>query len=250
MLQRPIYCAGSTPAVRYAAETLAQRGVPIAHAPGEETGCLLLDVPSFDSAGALRGGGRLEDLLRELPDDAIIAGGNLNHPLLEGLPLLDFLRDEEYLAKNAAITAHCTLQIAASLLPVTLAEAPTLILGWGRIGKCLARLLKSLGAEVTVAARNPAHRAMLPALGFGAAEARELDPAPFRLIVNTVPASVLTARQLQRCPRAVKLDLASRRGLPVADAVWARGLPGIHAPESSGNLIAETLLRLGKGAEK
>ena len=66
MLQRPIYCAGSTPAVRYAAETLAQRGVPIAHAPGEETGCLLLDVPSFDSAGALRGGGRLEDLLREL----------------------------------------------------------------------------------------------------------------------------------------------------------------------------------------
>lgn len=250
MLQRPIYCAGSTPAVRYAAELLAQRGVPIAHTLGEETGCLLLDVPSFDPSGALRGGGRLEDLLRELPDDALIAGGNLNHPLLEGLPLLDLLRDETYLAKNAAITAQCTLQIAASLLPVTLEEAPTLILGWGRIGKCLARLLKGLGADVTVAARNPAHRAMLLALGHGAGEARELDLAPFRLIVNTVPLPLLTTEQLERCPRAVKLDLASRRGLPGTDAVWARGLPGIHAPESSGALIAETLLRFGKEAEK
>ena len=250
MLQRPIYCAGSTPAVRYAAELLAQRGIPIAHTLGEDTGCLLLDVPSFDPAGALRGGGRLEDLLQVLPDDAVICGGNLNHPLLEGLPTLDLLRDEEYLARSAAITAHCTVQIAASLLPITLAEAPTLILGWGRIGKCLARLLKGLGADVTVAARNPAHRAMLLALGYCAAEAGKTDLEPFRLIVNTVPLPLLTAAQLEACPRAVKLDLASRRGLPVTNAVWARGLPGIHAPESSGMLIVETLLRLGKEAAK
>lgn len=246
MLQGPVYCAGSTPAVRYATELLAERGIPLTHSLGEDTGCLLLDVPSFDPAGALRGGGKLEDLLRVLPDDAVIVGGNLNHPLLEGLETVDLLRNEEYLAKNAAITAHCTLQIAASLLPVTLAEAPALILGWGRIGKCLASLLKNLGAQVTVAARNPAHRAMLLALGYGAGEARGLDVTPYRLIVNTVPVPLLTQHQLLQAPRAVKLDLASRRGLPAADAVWARGLPGIHAPESSGRLIAETLLRLEK----
>lgn len=250
MLQESVYCAGNTPAVRYAGEFLAERGIPIVHTLGEDIGCLLLDVPSFDPSGALRGGGKLEDLLRVLPDDAVIVGGNLNHPLLEGLETADLLRDEEYLAKNAAITAHCALQIAASLLPITLAESSALILGWGRIGKCLASLLKSLGADVTVAARNPAHRAMLLALGYGAAEAGELDLQPFRLIINTVPAALLTAEQLQRAPRAVKLDLASRRGLPVADAVWARGLPGIHAPESSGKLIAETLLRLRKEAAK
>ena len=248
MLQRPIYCAGSTPAVRYAAELLETRGIPITHTLGEDTGCLLLDVPSFDPAGNLRGGRKLEELLQQLPDNALIAGGNLNHPLLEGLETMDLLRDETYLAKNAAITAHCALQIAASALPVTLAEAPTLILGWGRIGKCLAGLLKALGAPVTVTARNPAHRAMLLALGYAAAEARELDPAPYRLIINTVPVPQLTLEQLRRAPRAVKLDLASRRGLPGSDAVWARGLPGIHAPESSGALIAETLLRLGEEA--
>ena len=247
MPQKPIYCAGTTPAVRYAAELLTQRGLPMARTPAEAE-LLLLDVPSFDPTGGLRGGGALEDLLSDLPDDAVICGGNLNHPLLEGLPTLDLLRDEEYLARNAAITAHCTLQIAASLLNVTLAEAPSLILGWGRIGKCLAQLLKGLGADVTVAARNPAHRAMLLALGFGAAEAQHLDTRPFRLIVNTVPAVLLSQEQLAACPRAVKLDLASRRGLKCPDAVWARGLPGIHAPESSGALIAETLLRLGKEA--
>ncbi|MGN1015488.1 MAG: hypothetical protein ACI4PL_00665 [Faecousia sp.] len=246
MLPRPLYCAGSTPAVRYASEILAARGIPIVHTPQEHDGYVLLDVPSFDPTGALRGGGRLEELLSVLADDAVLCGGNLNHPLLEGLPTVDLLRDEEYLARNAAITAQCAVQIAASLLPITLAEAPTLILGWGRIGKCLARLLKDLGAEVTVTARRSAHRAMLLALGYGTAEASALDLRSYRLIINTVPAPLLTRAQLEACPRAVKLDLASRRGLPGPDAVWARGLPGIHAPESSGRLIADTLTRLWK----
>ena len=246
MLPRPLYCAGSTPAVRYATEILAARGIPIALSPQDHNGYVLLDVPSFDPSGALRGGGKPEELLNVLADDAVLCGGNLNHPLLEGLPTVDLLRDEEYLARNAAITAQCAIQIAASLLSITLAEAPTLILGWGRIGKCLARLLKDLGARVTVTARSPAHRAMLLALGYGAAEASALDLRPYRLIINTVPAPLLTHEQLKECPRAVKLDLASRRGLPGPDAVWARGLPGIHAPESSGRLIADTLTRLWK----
>lgn len=246
MLPRPLYCAGSTPAVRYATEILAARGIPIALSPQDHNGYVLLDVPSFDPSGALRGGGKPEELLNVLADDAVLCGGNLNHPLLEGLPTVDLLRDEEYLARNAAITAQCAIQIAASLLSITLAEAPTLILGWGRIGKCLARLLEDLGARVTVTARNPAHRAMLLALGYGTAEASALDLKPYRLIINTVPAPLLKPAQLEACPRAVKLDLASRRGLPGPDAVWARGLPGNHAPESSGRLIADTLTRLWK----
>ena len=48
----------------------------------------------------------------------------------------------------------------------------------------------------------------------------------------------------------MKIDLASEKGLGGEDVIWARGLPGIHAPESSGRLIAETCLRLGMEGEK
>ena len=103
---------------------------------------------------------------------------------------------------------------------------------------------------MTVTARNPAHRAALLSLGYGTGEAETLHLEPYRLIINTVPAPLLTPEQLALCPRAVKLDLASRKGLCCPEAVWARGLPGIHAPESSGRLICDTLLRLLEEVEE
>ena len=45
----------------------------------------------------------------------------------------------------------------------------------------------------------------------------------------------------QKC---LKIDLASCPGILARDTIYARGLPGIHAPESSGQLIADTVFRL------
>ena len=42
------------------------------------------------------------------------------------------------------------------------------------------------------------------------------------------------------------MDLASKKGIAGNDVIWARGLPGIHAPEESGALIARTILDLLK----
>jgi dipicolinate synthase subunit A len=78
---------------------------------------------------------------------------------------MDLLKDPHYLAKNAAITAECALKVAAPYLKTTFSESPTLILGWGRIGKCLARLLSARNCPVSVAARKESDRAMLEAFG-------------------------------------------------------------------------------------
>ena len=43
---------------------------------------------------------------------------------------------------------------------------------------------------------------------------------------------------------AIKIDLASVPGMNGDDVIIARGLPGKEAPESSGKLIADTILRL------
>ena len=105
--------------------------------------------------------------------------------------------------KNAAITAHCALEVAAPLVETTLADGPSLIVGWGRIGKCLAQLLRGLGAEVTVAARKESDRAMLRALGYGALDTKDLRQRlnDFAIVWNTVPQLLVSRDQLPPAPR-------------------------------------------------
>lgn len=233
--------------MRYAGEALQQRGCDVASRPGADVTHLLLPVPSLDSTGALRGGGELPTLLAALPKNVTVFGGNLTTPLLSGYKTIDLLQDPLYLAENAAITAHCAVRAALRRLPVTLQGCPVLVIGWGRIGKCLAALLQRMGAQVTVAARRESDRAMLSALGFAA-----IDPAGlryalmrYRVIFNTVPAPVLSEAQQAHCrPDCLKIDLASVQGIAGADVIWARGLPGKNAPESAGELIAQMVYRL------
>ena len=242
-----IYPIGATAASRYAAAFLAQAGLPLVDHPTPEVTHLLLDVPSFGPDGALRGGGALEKILETLPQYITGAGGNLDHPALDGYRKIDLRQDADYIAENAAITADCALQVAAPLLTCTLSRSPALVIGWGRIGKCLSQLLKAIGNDVTIAARKPADRAMVQALGYTAADPSLLaDLSRYRVIFNTAPAPVLDREQLALCKNCVKIELASKKGLDCGDVVWARGLPGVYAPETSGRLIADTLIRLLK----
>ncbi len=236
--------AGNTEALRHAANYLCRQGWDLATQPVDAVTHLLLPVPSFEPDGSLKGGGDLKAILSRLSSDVMIFGGFLNHPLLEGYQTVDFLQDDLYLAENANITAHCALELAMAELPVTLQDLPVLVIGWGRIGKCLAALLKALGAKVSVAARKEADRAMLAALGYTALSTDILDPTAYRVIFNTVPVLLLPG-----CPGdALKIDLASKPGITGPQVIWARGLPNKDAPESSGQLIGRTAVRFA--AEK
>ena len=239
MTQSVIYPLGRTEACAHASKVLSLQGVPIAHVPGGDVTHLLLDVPSFRPDPHPD----LSDVLTALPRNITVIGGNLNHSLLDNHAKTDLLQDEDYIAQNAAITAHCALTVAVPLLKTTLADTPTIILGWGRIGKCLARLLKGLGCPVSVAARQERDRSMLRAMGYPAYHPAAVPLQEFQLLFNTVPAPVLCAAQLNGFPKLVKIELASTAGLSGEDIHMARGLPGIIAPESSGTLIAQTVLR-------
>lgn len=246
MAKNKILIAGSTAACRFARSYLSEYGLPLAEYPVESVGHLLLDVPSFGPSGQLRMGGAVENILKELPEDVCIYGGNLNNPALAGYKTVDFLQDEAYLAENAWLTAEAALDVALPYLTVTLRNCPVLILGWGRIGKCLGQLLKAIGAHVTVAARKETDRALLGALGYGTVDTAAAADIlrSFRLIYNTVPFPILSKEQTACCREdCVIIELASTDGIEHDDVIIARGLPGIHLPESSGKLIAQTFLR-------
>ena len=247
MKQWTIFPYGGTQALPIAVRILEKSGAKIAEKPTAEVTHLLLPVPSFDSDGTVRGGGDLKEILQLLPQDLTVLGGNLTHPMLAGCEKYDLLQEEQYLAENAELTAQCALRLLLNLLPVHLAGVPILVIGWGRIGKCLAKKLQLLGARVFVAARKETDRAMLCALGYEALSMEQMKASlsQYRVILNTAPTPVLSGEEMKACrPDSFQIDLASVSGLEGKDVLWARGLPGKYLPESSGSLIAGAIVRL------
>lgn len=238
-----LFPIGITDSCRFASQCLSESGFTITDHLTPEITHLLLDIPSFNEFGNLRDGSDLEELLRRLPGDITIIGGHLKQPYLEPYHRIDLLENAFYLAQNAAITAECALQVAAHYLHSTFSDSSALILGWGRIGKCLANLLKALGCHVTVAARKESDRAMLNALNFSAVSYEEI-PGVLRhctLMFNTVPQQTVDSGILNQAKNCIKIDLSSAPGIICDDLIIARGLPGKYAPKTSGRLIAEAI---------
>lgn len=236
-----LWALGSTPAHKIACLRLETAGFEIVERTGSDINGVFLDVPSFRTPLITP-----EKLLPQLPEGTVIIGGNLN--IRQSHPTLDLLTDPDYTAKNADITARCALRLGAGRLGCVFSGMPVLILGWGRIGKCLARLLRTLDAEVWVYARKEADRAMLRALGYRALPIppEEANLNRFRLIYNTAPAPMLSSEKVAALGSCVLMDLASSPGMDGPRVISARGLPGLLAPESSGALIADTVTRLWK----
>ena len=240
MIKPLFYAAGDTPALQHACEVLSNNGFAFTVQPSGEVTHVLLPVPSFESPGILKGGASLAPILSTLPDSVTILGGNLDCPLLQGYRTIDLLKNEHYLSANALITAHCAIKLAFSRIPGVLMGLPVLVVGYGRIGKHLVKLLRGLGANITVAVRKESDQGMLESMGVTAVHPAEIsENAPFDLIFNTVPHLILPQQ-----PNRIVIDLASVKGVPGSNVLWARGLPGKDAPGLSGSLIAQTILKL------
>ena len=140
-------------------------------------------------------------------------------------------------------------------LPITLQDARVLVIGYGRLGKVLARQLHGLGARVTVAARNPADRAWVRAWGYGDVPSDHLasHTGGFDLICNTVPVCLLDREALSGVtPGCLIIDLASKPGgVDFAAAgelgitvIWALSLPGKVAPVTAGKAIRSAIYNI------
>lgn len=245
MRQILLYPVGNTDACRYAANYLHQAGVPLVDHPTPEATHLLLDIPSFRADGNLRDGTDPVRILERLPKSITVIGGSLNFPVLENHKTIDLLQQEHYLAKNAAITADCALRLAAPLLDCTFSDAPTLVIGWGRIGKCLAQKTRDLGASVTVAVRKESDHAILQALGYHAIYVSQIPSflSSFQILFNTIPTLILSESVSIQHSDIHMFDLASCTGLEGGHIIQARGLPSRYAPKSSGRLIADSVLQ-------
>jgi len=171
------------------------------------------------------------------------------------LTLHDYFAREELAVANAVPTVEGAIQIALEELPITLHGARALVIGFGRLGKLLARRLDGLGVNVSAAARGCADLAWIEALGYGVEHSQQLRGwlCGYDLIINTVPARMLGAAELEELrPGCLVIDLASKPGgvdfeaaqrLGVK-AVWALSLPGKTAPVTAGRSIRNTVYNI------
>ena len=196
----------------------------------------------------------------------ILFGGKLPQSLKEGKshPVLDYYDFPVLQLRNAYITAEAAMMTAMELTDRTLRGTPVAVLGYGRIGKYLARLLRAVGAEVTVCARRQeslfeaASEGCRPLLISNDPTRNQLTALSqgYPVLFNTVPVHLLSLSILERLDReCLFIDLASAPfGISDEDvrAVTAKNglrylrapsLPGSYAPRDAGRIIAECILQ-------
>ena len=194
--------------------------------------------------------------------ERLLLGGRFTEPIRSmvdqlGVKWIDYFESEVLQLKNAVPTAEGAIAIAMRELPVTIDGVEAAVIGYGRIGELLAEKLRALGARVTVFARRSEqltraetrhHTAQRLVCDCG--RYRPSSLSSYRVVFNTVPQRIVTKEVLETLRRnCVLIDLASAPGgidLSAARemglcAVWGTALPGKVAPESAGEILAQSI---------
>lgn len=126
-----------------------------------------------------------------------------------GVTVRNMLKDADFAAENARLTAEGALGIMLEHGVTALCDMKVLVTGFGRTGAAVCRLLSSLGVDFDVATTASPR----PARAFATAvfSPADVDFARYDVIVNTVPERIFSDEQALAMPAdGVYIDLASR----------------------------------------
>lgn len=195
----------------------------------------------------------VEDFFRTAKNKKIITG-NITDEIRRYIKpensneMIDILKCEELTVLNAIPTAEGAIQIAMEKSSITLHSSKCLILGFGRIGKVLAKMLNGIGAKVFCEARKQKDIMWIKTYGYNAIHLDELNEylGKFDFIFNTIPYVILDKNNLKLVKKdCILIDLASKPGgIDFEEAnklnlhiEWALALPGKVAPKTSARYI-------------
>ncbi len=205
----------------------------------------------------------ISDLIELLNSTQVLIGGRFDTKLStlfaeNNIKAIDILAREEFAVLNAISTAEGAIQIAMENSQSTLHNTPILVLGFGRIGKILCKMLDGLGADVYCEARKFSDIAWIKAYGYKPIHLKELDQHldKFNLFINTIPFVVFDKERIDKMHKdSIFIDLASKPGgIDIEygkekniNIILALSLPGkvaqitaaTHLKETIGNIFEE-----------
>lgn len=175
----------------------------------------------------------------------------------EYIEIIDIMKREELAVLNTISTAEGAIEIAIANTNKILHGSKVLVLGFGRIGKVLARKLAGLSAKVTCAARKDEDLAWIRAYGHMETNINTIGEnlSEYDIIINTIPHLILTEDRIQYVKDdCLLIDLASNPGGIDKKAakernlklIWALALPGKVAPVTTAEFIKDTIYNILK----
>ena len=158
----------------------------------------------------------LQDLLKSLKNKIFLTGNvkkeYKTEAIKQNVKIIDILEREELVVLNTIATAEGAIQIAMEQTIHTLHGSNILILGFGRVGKTVAYMLKGIGANVFIEARKEEDFAWMKVYGYKPILLNKLQEnlGQFDIIINTIPAMVLKEQEISKLKKECTLiDLAS-----------------------------------------
>ena len=203
---------------------------------------------------------KLEDIFQTMNSEQIFIAGKITNEIKEiansyKIKTIDLLQREEMAVLNAIPSAEGAIQIAMGETDITLHGSNVIILGFGRIGKILAKMLQGIGANVYVEARKYSDLAWIKSYGYIPVDLNILGDylKGMDIVFNTVPSMLLNEELLLKLNReSIVIDIASSPGgVDIEKAkelgikvIWALGLPGKVAATTSGSIIKNTIYNI------
>ena len=228
--------------------------------PATTDGVRLNCPASADEPLSLRRELRLTHLFEMLGGDVLLLAGRPSDVLRSmaresNVRLIDYYDNETVQVLNAVPTAEGALALAMEHLPITIHGSHCTVLGCGRIGTRLCRILHGLGAHVTAAARSEKDLTHALVEGYDVRSITEFldDPGTPDVLFNTIPVPLLGEDTLSKLPSGtVLIELASAPGGFDEAAlkkircpyIRAASLPGQVAPYTAGRILYEAISRI------
>lgn len=169
--------------------------------------------------------------------------------------MIEIANMETVAIMNSIPSAEGALQWAMEKLPITIHGSNSYVLGFGRVGKTLARMLHGIGARTTVVARKRSALLRAFEMGYSYLHTSQLSQSISEadLIFNTIPAMILDEKLLSHLNKdALIIDIASAPGgtdFTAAkkmgiQAILTPSLPGLVAPKTGGKILAQVIPQL------
>ncbi|CAG9607397.1 dipicolinic acid synthetase subunit A [Pseudoneobacillus rhizosphaerae] len=202
----------------------------------------------------------IEEMLMKTPAHCTIYSG-ISNAYLTGITkkanrrLVQLFERDDVAIYNSIPTVEGTIMMAIQHTDFTIHGSRVTVLGLGRVGMSVARTFQALGAKVKVGARKSEHLARISEMALVPfhlnnleAEVKDVD-----ILINTIPTVIVNATVISKMPaHTLIIDLASKPGgtdFRYAEkrgikALLAPGLPGIVAPKTAGQILANVLSQL------
>ncbi|MEH7107827.1 MULTISPECIES: dipicolinic acid synthetase subunit A [Bacillaceae] len=200
------------------------------------------------------------DILSKTPEHCRIYSGITNPYLNEivkesNRPLVQLFSRDDVAIYNSIPTVEGTIMMAIQHTDFTIHGSNVTVLGLGRCGMSIARAFHALGAKVKVGARKSEHLARITEMGVTPFHLNQIENevSDTDILINTIPLQIVSAAVISKLPtHTLVIDIASKPGgtdFRYAEkrgikALLAPSLPGIVAPKTAGQILADVLSQL------